>query len=192
MKTVLDMRLTIGDWPNHWQLLHFIGAARAYSGRGGVSAKTESPIANRKSDTASIYITAMGMVLAVTSAHALPERTLTLTSPDGTIQKNLKVEVASDAETRRIGLMYRQHMAPDAGMLFIYPARQHIAMWMRNTLIPLDMVFIRGTEVAGIHQNAIPHDETVIPSPDEVDAVLEVNGGYTEKHKITPGWRVNY
>lgn len=128
----------------------------------------------------------------VTSAQALPERTLTLTSPDGTIQKNLTIEIAADAESRRTGLMYRSFLKPDAGMLFTYPTYGTIGMWMRNTLIPLDMLFIHGQEVVHIHPNAIPHDETPITSGEEVNAVLEVNGGYAAKHHITPGWRVSY
>jgi uncharacterized membrane protein (UPF0127 family) len=127
-----------------------------------------------------------------TTAQALPQHSLTLTSPDGTIQKNLTVEIAADAESRRIGLMYRKSMKPDAGMLFTYPARGQIGMWMRNTFIPLDMIFIRGNEVVGIHRGAVPHDETVIRSPEDVDAVLELNAGYVNKHFITTGWRVSY
>lgn len=135
---------------------------------------------------------ATAMVMLASVAQALPERTLTLTSPNGTIAKNLTVEIAADNESRRIGLMYRQTMKPDAGMLFTYPTRGQIGMWMRNTFIPLDMLFIRGNEVVGIHKGAVPHDETVIRSPDDVDAVLEVNEGYVNKHFITTGWRVTY
>lgn len=139
----------------------------------------------------SYYAFFLALFLATTT-HAQPERTLTLTSPDGAIQKNLTVEIAADNQSRRMGLMYRKSLKPDAGMLFIYPTRGQIGMWMRNTFIPLDMIFIRGNEVVGIHRDAVPHDETVIRSPEDVDGVLEVNAGYVNRHFITTGWRVNY
>src|SRR3546814_10807210 len=74
--------------------------------------------------------------------------------------------------------MFRQSMAPDAGMLFDFGQEQMASFWMRNTLIPLDMLFIKadGT-LLNIHQRALPHDENGLNSDGPVRAVVELNGG---------------
>lgn len=120
----------------------------------------------------------------------LPTRTLTLLGPAGQ-NLSLRIEVAATDETRRVGLMNRTHLDDAAGMLFLYPRMAGgltIRMWMRNTLIPLDMIFIQGDTVTAIHAGAIPHDETIITSPEGTTAVLEVNGGWAARHGVTPGW----
>jgi len=101
------------------------------------------------------------------------------------------VELALTGEERAIGLMHRERMDEDAGMLFRFDTSRPVAMWMKNTLIPLDMIFIRadGT-VANVHQNAVPHSEKVIGSGEPVLYVLELNGGIAEKVGIKPGDRV--
>lgn len=98
------------------------------------------------------------------------------------------VELADDAEERVQGLMFREKMARGAGMLFVYPRPQFAAFWMKNTLIPLDMLFIdeRG-RVKAIHANAIPGDETLIPGGNGVLAVLEINGGLAKALGIGVG-----
>lgn len=101
------------------------------------------------------------------------------------------VELALTGEQRAIGLMHRDQMDKNAGMLFRFDMSRNVAMWMKNTLIPLDMIFIRadGT-VANVHQNAVPHSEKVIGSGEPVLYVLELNGGMAEKIGIEPGDRV--
>ena len=98
------------------------------------------------------------------------------------------VEVADDAEERAQGLMHRARMASSAGMLFVYPTPQRARFWMRNTLIPLDMIFAdaRGV-VTGVHENAVPLDETLIDGGDGVLFVLEINGGLARPLGIGPG-----
>lgn len=98
------------------------------------------------------------------------------------------VEVADDAEERARGLMFRDAMAAGHGMLFVYDAPHAVAFWMKNTRIPLDMLFIAadGT-VSAIHENAVPFDETAIPGGDAVQFVLEINGGLARRLGITPG-----
>jgi hypothetical protein len=101
------------------------------------------------------------------------------------------VEFADTDERRALGLMYRTQLAPDAGMLFDFKKDQDVAMWMRNTRIPLDMLFIaRDGKVANIAQRAVPFSEATIPSSGPVRAVLEVNGGTAERLGLKAGDRV--
>lgn len=101
------------------------------------------------------------------------------------------VEVVDTDESRAQGLMFRRTLAPDAGMLFDYRQSVNASFWMKNTLIPLDMIFIRqdGT-IANIRERAIPGDETPIPSAGPVRGVLEVNGGTVSRLGIKPGDKV--
>ncbi len=98
------------------------------------------------------------------------------------------VELAATPQEMSKGLMNREEMAPDAGMLFLFPAKQPVAFWMKNTLIPLDMLFIDddGT-IKNIHVNAEPQSLNQIWSDGPVKSVLEVNGGLTEKLGIAAG-----
>ena len=102
-----------------------------------------------------------------------------------------KVEVATNSRQHAQGLMFRRSMAPDAGMLFVYPREERIAMWMKNTLIPLDMIFIaRGGRIAKIAERTVPMSEETIPSGDPVVAVLELNAGTASRLGLKPGDRV--
>lgn len=103
------------------------------------------------------------------------------------------VEVVDTNETRARGLMYVEDLAPDAGMLFDFKAERQVSFWMRNTLIPLDMLFIAadGT-IRNIHANAIPHDETSIPSDGAVQFVLEIPGGRSAELGIEAGDTVEH
>ncbi|MBT9370316.1 DUF192 domain-containing protein [Rhizobium sp. CSW-27] len=103
-------------------------------------------------------------------------------------RQDFTVELALDAEQRQQGLMYRTEMAEDHGMLFDFGDSRAVAMWMRNTLIPLDMLFIdaRG-RIVNIHQGAVPLSETIIPSGGPVKYVLELKGGVVAKRGIAIG-----
>ncbi len=103
------------------------------------------------------------------------------------------VEVARNDADRAQGLMYRRSLAPDRGMLFDFGRVQPISMWMQNTYIPLDMIFIRadGT-IARIAENAEPLSTRTIPSGEPVLAVLEVPGGTAARLGIRPGDRVEH
>jgi uncharacterized membrane protein (UPF0127 family) len=101
------------------------------------------------------------------------------------------VEVASRPEERERGLMYRQSLAPDAGMLFDFHDDQMVSMWMKNTFIPLDMLFITadGT-VAKVAANTVPQSLATISSDRPVRAVLEIKGGEAARQGIAAGDRV--
>lgn len=106
--------------------------------------------------------------------------------PDGST--TFSVEVADTAETRARGLMFRTNISDDHGMLFVYPRQRPVAFWMKNTFIPLDMIFVDDTgTVKSVHANAIPHDTTAIPSGAPVQYVVEVNAGIAAAAGITPG-----
>lgn len=101
------------------------------------------------------------------------------------------VEIVADDAARAEGLMFRQSMADDHGMLFDFKRDQPAAFWMKNTYIPLDMVFIRadGT-VVNIAENTVPMSEASVPSKAPVRFVLEVNAGITRKLGLKAGDRV--
>ena len=89
--------------------------------------------------------------------------------------------------------MYVESLPMLEGMLFIYPEPQAVTFWMKNTLIPLDMLFVGpdGT-ILSLHENAIPHDETTISGGEGVIAVLEINGGMARRLGITVGDRLEH
>ena len=101
------------------------------------------------------------------------------------------VEIARTPAERSRGLMHRDRLDADKGMLFVYEAEQPVTMWMRDTRIPLDMLFIgaAGT-IVSIRERAVPYSEEVINSEKPAIAVLEVNGGTVSRHGIQPGDQV--
>lgn len=106
---------------------------------------------------------------------------------------SVSVEVAATPEARKVGLMNRNELDRDTGMLFIYPPNSAIALWMKNTLIPLDMLFLdkRGI-IRFIKHDAQPHDLTPVPEPTGIvaRAALELNGGRTKELGIKIGDQV--
>lgn len=112
--------------------------------------------------------------------------TLELKGPRGIAR--FSIELADTDASRMQGLMFRERLAVSAGMLFVYERPGLPAFWMRNTLIPLDMIFADATgTVQHVHENAVPHDETPIPGPAGTLAVLEINGGLARRLGIGPG-----
>jgi uncharacterized membrane protein (UPF0127 family) len=103
-------------------------------------------------------------------------------------QARFSVEIADTAALREHGLMARNHLAASAGMLFVYQAPEHAFYWMKNTLIPLDIVFADQTgRVTVVHPDAIPGDLTPIDGGEGVQYVLEINGGLAARMGIAPG-----
>ena len=102
--------------------------------------------------------------------------------------ESFAVELADDPAERAKGLMFRTQMDPAAGMLFVYESPRRAQFWMKNTLIPLDMVFANAAgQVTRVHSNAIPGDLTPIDGGEDVRFVLEINGGLAAKLGIAPG-----
>ncbi|HEY7853438.1 MAG TPA: DUF192 domain-containing protein [Caulobacteraceae bacterium] len=102
-----------------------------------------------------------------------------------------KVEVAENSASRERGLMFRRALAPDRGMLFDFKRAQPVAFWMKDTLIPLDMLFIAADgHILSIARNAVPMSEAPVPSGGAVLGVLEIAGGRAAAIGAAPGDRV--
>jgi hypothetical protein len=127
--------------------------------------------------------------MANTVSAEMRRETLTLVTSKG--ERIIQIEVASTTEEKSLGLMFRTSLADDAGMLFPYAPPQELTMWMRNTYIPLDMVFIRadGT-IHRIEARTEPLSERIISSRGDVAGVLELAGGNAERLGLKPGDRV--
>ena len=103
------------------------------------------------------------------------------------------VDVADEGTERSKGLMFVESMPMSKGMLFVYPRPQRVAFWMKNTLIPLDIIFAdaRGVVIKA-HSNAVPGDLTSIPGGGLVKYVLEINGGLARQLRIEPGVQLQH
>ncbi|KIC08492.1 hypothetical protein RA19_20960 [Leisingera sp. ANG-M1] len=108
-------------------------------------------------------------------------------------QIGFSVEIADDEQERAQGLMFRESLPRGAGMLFVYEHPQTAAFWMKNTLIPLDIIFLdENGLVTTVHENAVPGDLTPIPGGDHVFAVLEINGGLARRYGISAGTQMRH
>ncbi len=111
----------------------------------------------------------------------------------GSGRHEFEVEMATSPAQRRLGLMHRPRMAANAGMLFDYGMPRLISMWMKNTVIPLDMIFIAGNgRIISIAENTTPFSLTAIGSGSPARAVLEINAGTVARLHIKPGDRVEH
>lgn len=155
-------------------------------------------------DRASRVGLARRAVLAVLLASALPTGTA-LAQQNAPGQPRLEtveivtargrtrfmVEIAATPAQQQRGLMFRKALAPDRGMLFTYAKPQPAAFWMKNTLIPLDILYIAANgRVLSIARNAQPHNLTPIPSGGPILGVLEIAGGRAAQLGVLPGDRV--
>ncbi len=121
-------------------------------------------------------------------ASSLPIVDAEIFAPDGRSLGIFSVEVASNDEERSKGLMFRRELAPRNGMLFLFPAERKLSFWMKNTLIPLDMVFIsRDWRVVGVVTNAAPLSEEVRGVDGISQYVLEFAGGTAARVGISSG-----
>lgn len=121
---------------------------------------------------------------------AFPQTSLSIRTHAGNVHQ-FNVWIADRWSRQEQGLMFVRQLDEHQGMLFVYGEDRQLSMWMKNTLIPLDMLFIRadGT-VAHIAARATPQSLDVITTPEAVRAVLELNGGATELLGIRPGDRI--
>ena len=127
------------------------------------------------------------MLAAVAALAECTPGTVELRSAAGQVMR-FSAEVADTEASREKGLMNRDKMATAAGMLFVYQHPEHAYFWMKDTLIPLDMIFadVSG-HVTTVHSNAQPMDETPIDGGPGVSFVLEINGGLAARLGLAPG-----
>jgi len=157
---------------------HSAGAARDRTGR-----PPRQAVARR--------VLLLGLLLVPGMARALDPGELVIETPNGA--HRFTVELAATPGERARGLMYRQSMQPDHGMLFDFQTEQPVAFWMKDTPLPLDMLFIDGKGIVlQIAEDAEPYSEAPIPSEQPVRAVLELNAGISRKLGITPGAKVEH
>lgn len=127
-----------------------------------------------------------------TSMQAPKVPTVTLVPAGGTPVK-VRVEVARTTEQRTRGLMFRERLDADAGMVFLFDSDDDHTFWMMNTPLPLDMIFItRDLVVAGVVENAVPFTTTSRSCGQQSRFVLEVNAGFAARHGVGPGTRVEF
>ncbi len=108
-------------------------------------------------------------------------------------QIRFNIELAISPQERSRGLMFRESLPNRSGMLFVFDPPQPVVFWMKNTLIPLDIIFLdRAGTVTHVHQGAIPGDLTPIEGGDSVFAVLEINAGLAARYSIKPGTVVRH
>lgn len=141
-----------------------------------------------------LWIAALTAVAATPDAKKLDEAfgrsELHIATQDAKLH-GFQVWIADTDRRRERGLMFVDHMEPDAGMLFIYPAPQSIAMWMKNTHIPLDMLFVAADgRIAKVVANTTPMSLDTIESGQAVTAVIELNAGTAARLNITAGAQV--
>ncbi len=135
---------------------------------------------------------ALWALLAPLTAQAADGGTLAIATADGKTHV-FTIEIARTDAEREYGLMNRPSMAADHGMLFDFGTDQPIYMWMKDTLLPLDMLFIDRTgRITGIAARAVPMSTEIIPSPGPVRAVLELNGGTADRLHVAVGDRIDY
>jgi uncharacterized membrane protein (UPF0127 family) len=126
------------------------------------------------------------------SPAGLEQAPLTITTAAGA-RHRFTVEIARTPEEQTYGLMNRQSLAADHGMIFPYEPPQPVGFWMRDTLIPLDMIFIApGGRILRIEANAVPLSLDAVVSGGPVEAVLELGGGRSAELGIAAGDKVKW
>ena len=139
---------------------------------------------------------ALALAVAIGSAgglvcNAAELQTLEIATKSGV--QVFSVEMAATEEQKTTGLMFRKQLADGRGMLFDFSPEQEVSMWMKNTLIPLDMIFIRADgRILRIAEDTVPESTRIISSGGLAKGVLEVIGGTARKYGIEPGDRVGH
>jgi uncharacterized protein len=104
----------------------------------------------------------------------------------------LKAEVAEDEQSRAMGLMFRDSLSEDHGMLFIFDQPRQASFWMKNTKIPLSIAFLEGDRAIKEEKSMRPYDETLIQSrSDKISYAIEVNAGWFDRHQVKSGAKVD-
>lgn len=109
------------------------------------------------------------------------------------VKKTIDLEIADSEYARQLGLMFRDKMNENEGMLFIFPREDYLSFWMRNTLLPLDIIFVnKQKEIVTIHSYTTPFSEQSYPADTLAQYVVEVNAGFTGKFNIKEGDKIEW
>jgi uncharacterized membrane protein (UPF0127 family) len=170
------------------------GAIRMFAGFGS-SRRTYSPPPTEETNNATMPSTP-----ATTNNEAVPEPKFQKegelyfqSAAGGKAISKIDIEKAESEVERQMGLMFRKSMPEDQGMLFLFEASEPQAFWMRNTYIPLDIIFVDENGVINtIHENAKTLNDTSLPSSAPSKYVVEVNGGYAQRHGIKVGDKISW
>jgi uncharacterized protein len=128
----------------------------------------------------------LAAALSVTACADEPR--VEISSPAGKHLASVRVEIADTNSSRELGLMYRRHLDENAGMLFVFKQPGQQSFWMKNTVIPLDMIFANASgKILGVVRNAEPLSEQSLGVQGDSEYVLEVNGGFSARHGIDAG-----
>lgn len=145
----------------------------------------------RNRGSRALWLTAAVFWAGAAVAETCDPARLDLRDADSSLR--FSVEVMDTEAGRAQGLMNRESLPKFASMLFVYPEPGPVAFWMKNTLIPLDMLFFDETgTLVNIHENARPLDETPIPGGTDILYVLEINGGLASELGIDPGAQIRH
>jgi len=165
----------------NWIRFAAIACAAAAAACSPVSAGAAHQSATPSANAESLALSAAGL------------RIIPLTVITDTGSHTFQVEVAATPEQQEHGLMFRTTMGADEGMIFPMDPPRRSAFWMRNTVIGLDIVFIgKDHRVLNVAANAVPYDETPLPSDGLAAAVLELNAGRAAQIGLRPGSRVSW
>ena len=137
-----------------------------------------------------LYVLFLVMIAACRSEAAEPAGAMHLTVSQADASQTITVEIAASTSERQQGLMFRQELAEDAGMLFLFPEDSRGGFWMHNTYVPLDIAYIGSDGTVQEIRAAKPLDETALVPAAPYRYVLEVNQGWFERHNMGVGARV--
>jgi uncharacterized protein len=169
----------------------FTSLPNNFGGRGGSSNTSNSSAADMAAAEAAAKAASEAATLAEpTFTH---EGALSFKKADGTTIREIRMEVADDEPQRVKGMMYRKSIPNDTGMLFIFPETELRSFWMKNTYVPLDILFVAEDKtIINIHKNTPTLTEQNFPSTAPAKYVVEVAGGYTSAYGIEPGHKIEF
>ena len=138
-----------------------------------------------------VILTSTASFAAYAASDSQSDSMITITTRNA--EYVFTIELARTSEEMERGLMFRDRLQSDHGMLFLFPDEREVSFWMKNTLIPLDLIFADASgRIVRIAERAVPLSTELIPSQAPVRAVLEVNGGTAERLHITVGDKLVY
>lgn len=167
----------------------------AMPSRPGSASSWWCPIVNRFVVAALLVVALLALSISLPGSYqaAQAQDTDSLTIISGDDRHVFSVELANTPESRARGLMYRRSMPDDHGMLFDFGRVDMVSMWMRNTYIPLDMLFVRADgSIARIARDTEPLSERPISSGEPVLSVFEINAGISDRLGIAAGDRIDH